>query len=98
MNEIMKDPNNIRKGKEWLKMMPEQLQEKWFYYINEINNKGFVDWKLNHESTFDEFIKGSFLFNETLEGVFYWQSISEGRFGINEKKSFWSKLINFFKL
>ena len=98
MNDIMKDPYNIRKGKEWLSMMPEELQQKWLCYTTISNAKGFVDWKLKDKSTFRDFIFGSFLFSDTSEGARYWESISEGRFGVNQKKSLWSKIINFFKL
>lgn len=99
MNDIMKDPHNIRKGQEWFDMMPKQLQSRWLFYTSQTNRIGFVDFMLKDEDTFYNFINGSFRFYYTEEGVAYWESIASGRFGvIKNKKSLWSKIINFFKL
>ena len=97
MNEIMKDPHNIRKGIEWYDMMPEQLQERWMYYTIKANGKQFAKWKLENHETFKDFVFGAFLWRDTEEGISYWYDISRGHFGINQKKSLWSKIINFFK-
>ena len=98
MNDIMKDPHNIRKGQEWLDMMPKQLQARWLIYTSKKNSIGFVDFMLKDEDTFYNFISSSFSFYDTEEGVAYWESIASGRFGvIKKKKSLWSKIINFFK-
>ena len=98
MNDIMKDPHNIRSGKEWLDMMPNELQEKWAFYTLKDFSPQFLYWKLNQRETFKEFIYGSFTLCQTDEGALYWQEIADGRFGIKHKKSLWSKIINFFKL
>jgi hypothetical protein len=95
----MKDPHNIRKNKEWLDMMPIQLQEKWAFYTLVENSPQFLHWKLNERETFKDFIFGSFTITKTDEGILYWKDISEGRFGvIKKKKSLWYKIINFLNL
>lgn len=98
MNDIIKDPNNRRSGKEWLSMMPKELQEKWAFYTLQQTNPTFLQFKLDETETFKNFIYGSFVAYKTDEGFGYWRDIAEGRFGVNQKKSLWSKIINFFKL
>jgi len=99
MNDIIKDPNNIRKGEEWLDMMPIQLQKRWLFYTSKLKDSNYVLFLLNDEDTFFNFILASFPFSETEEGVLYWAEIAEGNFGvIQKKKSLWSKIFNFFKL
>ena len=99
MNQIMKDPHNIRTGKEWFDMLPKQLQERWLYYTSKLNGEKYVLFLLSDKDTFYNFISSSFSFYDTEEGVAYWESIASGRFGvIKNKKSLWSKIINFFKL
>jgi len=99
MNQIMKDPRNIRTGKEWFDMLPKQLQERWLYYTSKGKDEKYVLFLLIDKDTFSNFILASFIFRDTDEGVRYWAEIALGRFGVvQKKKSLWSKIINFFKL
>lgn len=98
MNDIIKNPHNRRSGKEWLSMMPEQLQEKWAFYTLQQSNLTYLQFKLDETETFKNFIYGSFFLYDTEEGFDYWQCIANGYFGIKQKKSLWSKIINFFKV
>ena len=99
MNDIIKDPHNIRKGQEWFDMLPKELQARWLFYTSKINRVEFVDFMLKYECTFYGFINASFPFFCTEEGIAYWESIAQGRFGvIKNKKTILSKIINFFKL
>ena len=97
MNDIIKDPHNIRSGQEWFDMLPKQLQERWLFYVLK-QTEGTKDSLFREKNTFRKFMIRSFVFSQTDEGFDYWESISEGRFGVNQKKSLWSKIINFFKL
>ena len=97
MNDIIKDPHNIRSGQEWFSMLPKQLQERWLFYVLK-QKEGKKEHLFREKNTFRKFIFSSFVFAETDEGHDYWYGISEGYFGVNQKKSLWSKIINFFKL
>jgi hypothetical protein len=94
MNDIIKNPHNIRSGQAWFDIMPERLQERWLFYTPTKH----IDTLLTQRVTFKRFIYRSFELSKTEEGHDYWDGISEGYFGIKQKKSLWSKIINFFKL
>ena len=98
MNDIMKYPHNIRSGQEWFDMLPTQLQQRWLFYVLK-QKEGTKDILFREKNTFRTFMIRSFVFAQTEEGHSYWYDIAEGRFGvIKNKKSLWSKIINFFKL
>ena len=98
MNQIIKDPHNIRTGKEWFDMLPKQLQERWLYYTSKFKDEKYVLFLLSDKDTFSNFILDSFNFANTDEGVSYWAGIAAGKFGIiQKKKSLLSKIVNFFK-
>jgi hypothetical protein len=97
MNSIIKDPHIIKTGQEWFDMLPKQLQERWLFYVVERDTDS-IDRLFKEETTFQHFMFRSFVFAQTEEGHFYWFDVSEGRFGvIQKKKSLLSKIINFFK-
>lgn len=97
----MKNEKVKKTGQEWLDTMPIEVQQKWHEKMNKNRSDRFKDYMLEEKETLYKFIYGSFPFDE--KDLVYWKLISMGQYSKNtninhQKKSLWSKIINFFKL